>query len=98
MAGPAKASSAPVSAFEKFRWCTNRLKIRPSNAFIRGVVQAGGEALLVLGTRKAESQKRAEAMTRQERRRVRDRLSPNASLPNSVVYSPIEDWTNDDVW
>jgi len=29
---------------------------------------------------------------------VRDRLSPNASLPGSLVYTPIEDWTNDDVW
>ncbi len=27
-----------------------------------------------------------------------DRLSPNASLPNSLVYSPIEDWSNDQVW
>ena len=24
--------------------------------------------------------------------------SPNASLPNSLVYTPIEDWNNDDVW
>jgi DNA sulfur modification protein DndC len=37
-------------------------------------------------------------MEEHEARRVRDRLSPNASLPNSLVYSPIEDWTNDDVW
>jgi len=29
---------------------------------------------------------------------VRDRLSPNASLPNSLVYSPIEDWRTDEVW
>src|SRR5208283_3143842 len=27
-----------------------------------------------------------------------DRLSPNASLPSTLVYTPIEDWTNDDVW
>ena len=40
---------------QKFRWCTERLKIKPSNAFIRGVVQKYGEAILVLGTRKAES-------------------------------------------
>jgi DNA sulfur modification protein DndC len=37
-------------------------------------------------------------MTKHEARRVRERLSPNVSLPNSLVYSPIEDWTNDDVW
>ncbi|MBY0526821.1 MAG: DNA phosphorothioation system sulfurtransferase DndC [Gemmataceae bacterium] len=83
---------------QKFRWCTERLKIRPSNKFIRSVVQQNGEAILVLGTRKAESQKRAATMTKHEARRVRERLSPNVSLPNSLVYTPIEDWSNDDVW
>ncbi|MFE6763175.1 DNA phosphorothioation system sulfurtransferase DndC [Streptomyces sp. NPDC057689] len=82
----------------KFRWCTERLKIKPSNSFIRNVVAAHGEAIMVLGIRKTESQARARAMERHEKRRVRDRLSPNANLPNSLVYSPVEDWTNDDVW
>lgn len=82
----------------KFRWCTERMKIKPSNAFIRRVVQENGEAILVLGIRKAESQARARAMARHEAQRVRDQLSPNGSLPNSLVFSPIEDWTNDDVW
>src|SRR4051812_312111 len=83
---------------QKFRWCTERLKIRPSNKFIRDVVRQNGEAILLLGTRKAESQRRALAMAKHEARRVRDRLSPNANLPNSLVYTPIEDWSNDDVW
>lgn len=83
---------------KKFRWCTERMKIHPSNKFIRGMVRQYGEAILVLGTRKAESQQRALRMERQEKRRVRERLSPNASLPNSLVYSPIEDWSNHDVW
>ena len=82
----------------KFRWCIERLKIRPSNAFIRAVVAAHGEVILVLGIRKAESAARAKAMAHHEKRRVRDRLSPNGSLPNSLVYSPIEDMTNDEVW
>jgi DNA sulfur modification protein DndC len=82
----------------KFRWCTERLKIRPSNKFISEVVRKYGEAILVLGTRKAESQVRAARMTLLESRRVRERLSPNANLPNSLVYTPIEDWSNDDVW
>ena len=81
-----------------FRWCTDRLKIKPSNKFIREVVQASGEAILVLGTRKAESQKRAATMDRHEQKRVRERLTPNAKLPNSRIYTPIEDWANDDVW
>jgi len=82
----------------KFRWCTERLKINPSTEFISSVVQQHGEAILVLGTRKAESAARAKVMERFEEKRTRDRLSPNGSLSNSYVYSPIEDWSNDDVW
>lgn len=82
----------------RFRWCTERLKINPSTTFITSVVQRHGEAILVLGSRKAESTARAQVMERYEKSRARDRLSPNGSLANSYVYTPIEDWTNDDVW
>lgn len=82
----------------KFRWCTLRLKIMPSNDFIHDMVKNSGEAIVVLGTRKAESQARAKVMTQSEAKRIRDKLSPNESLANSLVYSPIEEWTNDDVW
>lgn len=82
----------------KFRWCTERMKIKPSNRFIRRVVKRHGEAIMVLGIRKQESQMRARAMAKHEKRRVRDRLSPNGNLPNSLIYSPIEDWSNDEVW
>jgi len=82
----------------KFRWCTERLKIKPSNTFIRDTVRAHGEAILVLGTRKAESSGRSARMTALEAQRIRDELSPNESLPNCLVYSPVEDWSNDDVW
>lgn len=81
-----------------FRWCTERLKINPSNNFIQNVVRKSGEAILVLGTRKAESSRRSANMTKHEEGRVRDRLSPNSSLPGSLVYTPIETWSNDDVW
>ena len=82
----------------KFRWCTYRLKIQPSNAFINSIVSSSGEAILVLGTRKAESSKRAANMAKHEKGRLRERLSPNSCLPGSLVYTPIEDWSNDDVW
>ena len=82
----------------KFRWCTERLKILPSTQFIQSVVQQHGEAILVLGSRKAESKARAKVMARFEKKRVRDLLSPNGNLPNSFVYTPLEDWSNDDVW
>lgn len=82
----------------RFRWCTERLKINPSNKFIGDVVRENGEAIVVLGTRKAESASRSAVMTRLEAKQVRDNLSPNTTLPNSYVYSPIQDWSNDDVW
>jgi len=82
----------------QFRWCTPRLKINPANQFIREIVRANGETILVLGTRKAESVKRAATMKKHQASRVRERLSPNASLPNSLIYTPIEDWSNNDVW
>jgi DNA sulfur modification protein DndC len=81
-----------------FRWCTDRMKIQPVNHFIRDMVRVHGETIVVLGTRKAESAKRAATMSKHEAGRLRDRLSPNARLPNSLVYSPIEDWRNDEVW
>jgi putative sulfurtransferase DndC len=83
---------------QKFRWCTERLKIYPANRFVRDIVRANGETILILGTRKAESQKRASTMAKHAQKRIRDRLSPNASLPNSLIYTPIEDWSNDQVW
>src|SRR5436305_3771121 len=62
------------------------------------MVRQHGEAILVLGTRKAESAARSKVMTALEAKRVRERLSPNAKLPNSLVYSPIEAWSSDEVW
>lgn len=83
-----------------FRWCTSRLKINPSNKFITEIIKKRGEAILALGMRKSESSMRAMSMENIEKRlgRVQEYLTLNASLPNSYVYTPIEDWGNDDVW
>lgn len=83
---------------QKFRWCTERMKISPSNAFINSTVRGNGQAILLLGTRKQESQRRQRSMIEHEKYRVRDRLSPNFRLPGTLVYSVIEDWSNDEVW
>lgn len=81
-----------------FRWCTDRLKIKPSNTFVQNMVSAYGEVILLLGTRKAESSKRAKTMEYYEKRRVRDLLSPNGTIQNELVFSPLENWSDDDVW
>ncbi|UEM40860.1 DNA phosphorothioation system sulfurtransferase DndC [Pectobacterium aquaticum] len=86
----------------KFRWCTDRLKISPSNTFINNLVDKRGEAILVLGTRKAESTTRAATMEHYENieanTRRADGLTANGTLDRVWVYPPIADWTNDDVW
>lgn len=83
---------------KRFRWCTDRLKIRPVNDFIKERIAEHGEIILVLGTRKAESANRAKTMAHYEKLRVRDLLSPNPTLANELVFSPLEDWNNNDVW
>jgi len=82
----------------KYRWCTDRLKIQPVNNFIKDKIAQHGEIILVLGTRKAESTQRAKTMAYYEKKRVRELLSPNPTLANELVFSPLENWTNDDVW
>ena len=82
----------------KYRWCTARLKINPVNNFIKNKIAEHGEIVLVLGTRKAESSRRAKTMAYYEKKRVRELLSPNPTLANELVFSPLESWTDDDVW
>lgn len=83
---------------KRFRWCTDRLKIRPVNDFIKNCIAEHGEIILVLGTRKAESANRAKTMAHYEKLRVRELLSPNPTLANELVFSPLEDWNDNDVW
>lgn len=83
---------------KKLRWCTDRLKIQPVNRFIQSKIAEHGEIILVIGTRKAESQNRARTMAKYEKLRVRELLSPNPSLANELVFSPLEDWSDNDVW
>ena len=62
------------------------------------MVSDAGEAILVLGMRKAESAARARSLAFHAQNSVRERLTPSASLANSLIYTPIEDWSDDDVW
>ena len=83
---------------KKFRWCTDRLKIQPVNKFVKERIAEHGEIIMVLGTRKAESANRARTMAHYEKKRVRELLSPNPTLVNELVFSPLAEWSDDDVW
>lgn len=88
----------------KFRWCTDRLKINPSNNFIKSLRDKNGEAILVLGTRKAESATRAALMDEYENSATNTRKAQGLTesgakdLQRVWIYAPIGEWSNDDVW
>jgi DNA sulfur modification protein DndC len=80
-----------------FRWCTERLKIKPSSRFIEQTANRYGEAILLLGARSAESAVRAASLNRREAL-SKEGLTAHPELVNTLVYAPIQDWSNDDVW
>ena len=74
--------------YTRFRWCTDRLKIKPANTFILDCVAKYGEAIVVLGVRTTESTTRAQAMSL---RKINGSvLRRHSTLPNAFVYAPIE--------
>lgn len=88
-----KGYPAPTKAF---RWCTERMKINPINAFVLEKVAQYGEVIVMLGARRAESATRAQVIAKH--RIDGSNLGRHTSLPNAYVYTPIEDWTADEVW
>lgn len=89
-----KGFPTPKSA--NFRWCTGRMKIEPSNRFIQEAVDESGEAIVLLGVRKAESTTRKQSI---EKREIEGYLlNPHSTLTNTYVYSPIVELTTDEVW
>lgn len=81
-----------------FRWCTDRLKIKPTNNFVQEMVALHGEVIMVLGTRKAESVHRQQTLEKFKKMRTRKNLNPSTTMTNALVYPLLEDWSNDNVW
>ena len=82
--------------YTRFRWCTDRMKIRPANRFILDKASEHGEVILVLGVRKGESATRDQVLSLH---RIKESLlSRHTTLPNAFVYTPVVDFTMEDVW
>lgn len=81
---------------KRFRWCTERLKIDPANAFIKKRVAEYGEVVMVLGVRSSESATRAQVMSLHKIDGTA--LSRHSTLPGAFVFTPIETFSVDDVW
>ncbi|MEX2174682.1 MAG: DNA phosphorothioation system sulfurtransferase DndC [Pirellulaceae bacterium] len=80
-----------------FRWCTDRMKIRPTSRFIREQVSHAGEAILLLGVRSAESALRSGSIARHAEKAT-GRLSPHSDHKGVWIFSPIKDVSTEDVW
>lgn len=78
-----------------FRWCTQRMKIDPVNAFVNQRLGHWGEAILHLGARRAESSTRAQTMAGRETRKG---LRRHPDLPRVWVSNPIEFLSTEEVW
>lgn len=79
-----------------FRWCTERMKIKPTARFITEQVDECGEAIILIGTRKAESATRARSIKKHEIHG--ERLTHHTLLHNTYVYAPIKELMLEEVW
>jgi len=78
-----------------FRWCTDRMKIRPTIDYIKSRIDEAGQAILLTGVRRSESAARAATAKRYDNG---ERLNRHNDLPQCMVYKPIIDLDIDDVW
>jgi putative sulfurtransferase DndC len=79
-----------------FRWCTDRMKIKPTSRFILEQVAENGEAIILVGTRRSESATRANSIKKHEIRGKR--LTKHPHHPSTFVYSPIKELMLEEVW
>lgn len=86
----------PTPEAPGFRWCTERLKILPSNTFTYNVINTDGEIVILLGVRKAESITRSRSITSRE---IEGKLlTPHDTIAKAYVYSPLSEIKNEFVW
>jgi DNA sulfur modification protein DndC len=82
-----------------FRWCTDRMKVRPGMKFVKEKAEIFGDPPVVhflLGTRFDESISRLRTM--QTHTRMGTDIHSHGTIPSAGVIRPIEDWSTQDVW
>lgn len=82
---------------QQMRWCTDRLKIQPTSTYIKDNISKHGAAVVVLGVRRTESNRRMRTVDKYENERGTN-LNPHSSISGAYIFRPIVDLTTDDVW
>lgn len=77
-----------------FRWCTERLKVRPIKKYIKGLVKDHGACIVLLGMRLKESQDRDRGLNK----RGYSKWMPFEGLRGATIYAPILELSIEDVW
>ena len=83
----------------EFRWCTDRMKIRPQTKFVKENMDIFGDPPVIhflLGTRYDESH--ARKVTMEANSSMGTDIHPHGSMPSAGVIRPIENWSTEDVW
>lgn len=79
-----------------FRYCTEKLKIKPTSQFIIDQINEIGEAIVLIGTRLSESQQRARSINKHNI--IGHRLSKHPLNPNTYTYAPIKELLLEEIW
>ena len=77
-----------------YRWCTNRLKILPQDKAIKGILEKETAYISVTGVRKDEGHERADRIDNN----TIDGIYKTHDTPGCNMLTPIQDWTQEDVW
>jgi DNA sulfur modification protein DndC len=78
-----------------FRWCTDRMKIRPTTTYIREQASTAGLVILLLGVRRQESSARAKVVLRYDNG---TRLNPHNDIKGCLIFRPIVELSTNEVW
>lgn len=79
-----------------FRWCTDRMKIQPTNRLIEEILSQNKRAVLLVGTRRSESQARRRNMDKHGV--SAGNMNPHSSIKNCRMFAPLADLEDNEVW
>ena len=79
-----------------FRWCTDRMKIIPTSQLIESLVRTHKRAVLLVGTRKSESESRRRNMAKHGVSATK--MNPHSSVEGCRIFAPLAEFEDEDVW
>ena len=79
-----------------FRWCTDRMKIIPTNTLINSLMRRYKRTVLLVGSRKSESAARRRSIERHHSQE--SRMNPHSTITGCDMFAPLADLEDNEVW